>query len=360
MNFRVDRHALLEAVASVMPLVSSRSTKPILSMIKVQAASDGLEVMATDMEAGMVCKIAANVKQGGAIMLPPQKLTQILRESADESIEIAGDDSIIRLKMNRSKFEFTVYNADEFPNVSQEIVGGTSFVVNGAVLAERLKVVLPAVEKKESTKWAITGVHFEFKDNYLSLVGTDTRQLVYIRVPCTGEGSANVTVPTRSIAALVGMMSKEDVTITVHKNDILFSTDGNVLTSRTLEGRYPPYRDIIPKNLNIKSEFDADQLLGALKQSLAIADNESKRTTMEFGTDGITVTATSANGAAEIAVGCSAHSGAGVQVDIDGTYVVNYLRSVSGVTTAHMRDGSSPVVFRHGEDHTCLVMPLVS
>lgn len=363
------RDGLLSACQLVGAAVAARSTKPILSNLKAIAQDDALTLMATDLEVGIRYELrGVTVLRAGEAILPAARLVSILKETGDGEITLDAGPEVTTIKLTGGRYELPGGDPAEFPDVPAFDAGERYHEVTAGVLRTLIRRTAFAAEKKESTRWAVTGVLWEATDGQVRLVATDTKRLALTSGPAEVVGEADAKphshlVPLKAIQLLDRTLSDdgERVRVSLRPNMALFQTERAVLHTQLVEGRFPPYRDIIPKKLAVKLTVGTHDLLARVRQAAIMTDDESKRVDFAFEPGRAVLTARGAEtGSSEVTLDLPEYAGPELKIAFDPAYLTDMLRAVEGEPTAtlELTDGSKPAVFRVGDDYTYLVMPL--
>jgi len=237
--------------ASVAP---ARSPKEILQNVKMTAENGTMKLTATDCEVSIEVRIAdVETPSGGSVLLPVAKTTAILRENTDETIEIEVDGSKAVIRAARSRYQLLTESPDEFPTFNSA-VSGSYHEMSARLLATAIRRTVYAADD-DSSRYALGGVNLEADDQSIIAVGTDGRRLATHQGPATAVGGhvireANVIVPSRAaklVERALNLRGDDLVRITASLNDIVFETSQCVIYSRIIEGRFPKWRQVLPK-----------------------------------------------------------------------------------------------------------------
>lgn len=408
MQVTCQRDALLAACQIVGAAVAARTTKPILSNVKAITAddgtmTDGLTLMATDLEVGIRYELrGVKVTRPGAAILPVARLVSILRETADPEITVAVGPETTTIKLSTGRFELPSADPAEFPEIPGFPAGSASDEGYHEITASTLRTMIRrtafAVEKRESTRFAVTGVLWEVDDGppaadggtnpvfqgKCRLVATDTRRLALCEGAATvadvgrdvAEGAAKAThlIPLKAIHLLERNLvdDGELVRVVLRPNEALFQTERALIHTRLVEGRFPPYRNIIPggwgksasvpgKGPLVRVPVAVSEFLARVRQAAIMADDDSRRVDFKFAGGGVTMSARGAEtGSGEVTMELPGYSGPDLDIAFEPTYLTDMLRAIEGEPTAtlEMTDGQRPAVFRVGDGYLYLVMPL--
>ena len=369
MKITCSRDSLLAACQIVGAAVAPRTTRPVLANLKAVAHDDALTLMATDMEVGIRYELrGVKVARAGAAIIPPGRLVSILRETADDEISLDATADTTTIRLTTGRYELPNLPPDEFPDVSTFEPGGRYHELTAGVLRTLLKRTAFAAEKKESTRWAVTGVLWEADGMVARLVATDTKRLAMTEAPAEVHGepeakTASHLIPSKAIALLERNLTDdgEVIRIALKPNEALFQTERALIHTKLVEGRFPPYRDIIPKKLAVKLPISVPEFLARVRQAAIMTDDESKRVDFRFEPGQVTLTARGPEtGSSEVVMPLVGYDGPEVDIAFDPAYLTEMLRAIDGEPTAvlEMTDGQKPAVFRVGENYLYLVMPL--
>ena len=369
MKVTCQRESLLNACQIVGAAAAGRTTRPILNSIKAVAQDDALVLMGTDTEIGIRYELrGVKVARAGAAILPPTRLISILRETSDADISLDVDADMTRIRLSTGRFELPGGVPDEFPDIPVFDAGTRYHEVTAGVLRTLLKRTAFAAEKKESTRWAVTGVLWEAEAGRIRLVATDTKRLAMTDGPADVHGEAEAKgpshlIPLKAISILERNLTDdgEIVRIALRPNEAMFQTERSLIHTKLVEGRFPPYRDIIPKKMAVKFSLSAAELLTRVRQAAITADDESKRVEFHFEPGKATLIARgAATGNSEIEMELPDYSGPVIDIAFDPAYLTEMLRAIEGEPTLslEMTDGQKPAVFRLGDSYLYLVMPL--
>ena len=372
MKVTCQRDGLLTACQQVSAAVAARTTKPILSNIKVTAEGDGLTLVAYDTEVGIRYELRGiMVGKPGAAILPSTHLTQILRESTDNDISLTADEKGSTVKAGTSRYEMPGYPVEEFPDFPGFDNEGRYHEVTASELRAMIRRTAFAADRKDTTRFALSGVLWEAEGKTARLVATDSKRLAVCEGPATLYGPPEATkgshlVPAKTMGLLERNLTDggELVQVALRPNEAMFKTERAMIYTRLVEGRYPPYRDIInqtKKTANVKVTLPVDQFLARIRQAAIMTDDESKRVDMTFESGKVTMQAHGAEtGSSVVEMLLPEYEGPQVSIAFDPQYLIEYLRALEGEpsTLLEMSDGSKPVLFKCGEGYQYLVMPL--
>ena len=281
------------AIQLVSKAVSSRPTHPILANLLLTAdqGTNKISLTGFDLNLGIQTSFEATVKQSGAITIPSKLLSEIVNKlPSDTPVSLGVDESSdnILIKSNRGSFTLKGIPSDDYPNLPF-VESGTSLNIDPISFLKALKLTIFASSNDES-KQLLTGVNFTFNLKYLESAATDGHRLAVFLVDnkenyedkennLHDEENLSVTIPTRSlreIEKLVSLSSSENsIKLFYDKGQVVFISSSQIITTRTLEGSYPKYPQLIPDTFSKLFKFNTKQLIEALERIAVLADQQS-------------------------------------------------------------------------------------
>ena len=369
MKVRCNRDSLLSAFQMASSVVPARSPKPILQNVKFSATSSESLIMATDLEVGVRCQIEkVDVDQGGEAILPTQRVISILRALSDDEVELSNDGSQTQLAGKQSRFELLSDDPGLFPEIPVFEEKKTFHVIASRLMRELIRRTVLATDV-ENTRYALGGVLLELSDNQIRLVGTDGRRLALAEGPAEGKGGHKTNesphvVPTKAMRLLERVLHNDDSEIALHMkaNEMLLRTQRATVYSRLVEGRFPKYQDVIPKEANRTVEFLADPMLKAVKQAAIVTSDESRGVKFHFESGQLVLTAKTAEvGQSQVTLPLSYEDDA-VQISFDPRYISDFLGVLdpeTSVTAAFSGDNAASL-WKTADGYSYVIMPLTT
>jgi DNA polymerase-3 subunit beta len=366
-------------ISLVSRAVPTRPTHPVLANILLQADAETNQVSLTafDLSLGIRTSFTAKVIEGGTIALPAKILLDIISRLPegeitldDQSGDNTGEGIIVTIKPKSGKYQVRAMSAEEFPELpvlgKDEVIALTT-----AALIEGLKGTLFATSSDE-TKQVLTGVHLTLKQDTLEFAATDGHRLAVLETnnerPVEGSEQVEVTVPARALRELQRMLghssaSEDTVAVYLDQGQVVFAWQNQQLTSRTLEGQYPAYRQLIPRQFERQVTLERKQFISTLERIAVLADQ--KNNIVKVSID---------NANQEVTLSCEAQDvGSGTESmpaqisgeDIDIAFNVKYLMEglkelPSSEIQIHLNKSLTPVIFTPlgGLKMTYLAMPV--
>ena len=359
-----NRGALLEALMVAGNVVAARTPKPVLQCVKLSAKDDKLTISATDLEVAIrYSDNQVQIEKAGEILLPADKLRDIVRESVDDtlSVEVQGDQGVI--KGNDSLFKIFTQNAADFPPVP-DFEGDADFQIAGGLLKQLIGQTLFAAAK-ESTRYAFNGVLVTTKGKKVSLVATDGRRLAQAKgdlVSAKNEKEGvKAIVPAKALNLIDKLIDdpEEAVSFQARENQIIVHTSSATLTASLVEGQFPPYEDVIPKDTDKKMAASTADFLSAIKRASLLTTEESKGVRLQFTKKGLVLTSRSPEaGEATINFPCK-FEGSDVEIGFNPNFLVEALRVVdTDEISLEMTAPNRPGLLKGGPNFLYVIMPV--
>jgi DNA polymerase-3 subunit beta len=283
MHIIISREYLAQAVGQVAKAVSSRTTIPILTGIKLSITNDECILTGSDSDISIQSSIPleedgkeiVKVVRLGSIVLPSRYLTEIVKKLPDSTVEIEVTDQFVTvIRSGSAEFNLNGLNADEYPRLPQ-IEEDKVFSISADLFKSMVRQTSFAVSTQESRP-ILTGVLCQLNEGYLSFVATDSHRLAQRQV--TVETSSdlnfkNIVIPGKSLNELNRILDDEDemIDIVVTNNQILVKANHILFFSRLLEGTYPDTSRIIPQTSKTTIVVETKQLLQAIERASLLA-----------------------------------------------------------------------------------------
>lgn len=360
-----NRGALLEALNVTRNVVAQRTPKPVLLCIKLSAADDKLTLASTDLEVAIrYSDNQVQIDQPGEVLLPADKLSDIVRESMDDTLAIESEGEMASIKGQDSHFKIYTQPAADFPPVP-DFEGQADFSVPAGQLKRLINQTLFAAAK-ESTRYAFNGVLLSVKGKKLDLVSTDGRRLAQARGDLsssahTPKQSATAIIPSKALQLVEKLIDNPDdqVDFQVRENQVIVHTDNATLTTSLVEGQFPPYEDVIPRDTDKKMTANTADFLSAVRRASLLTTEESKGVRMQFGKRGLILSSRSPDaGEATVNFPCK-YEGADVEIGFNPAFLVDALKVVdTDEITFELTATARPGLLRGGPDFLYVIMPV--
>jgi DNA polymerase-3 subunit beta len=371
MKFKINRDHFANGLAQVLNVVGSKATMPILSNVLIEAEKDQISLTTTNLDLGIRCKIKAEVKEKGSVTLPVKRLATIVRELPNTDVTFdASPNHQVKLTSGGSNFRIMGIAKDEFPPLP-EFGDEKAYTLEQAELTAMLKSVAYA-QSSDETRYILNGVYFNFKDGKLSLVATDGRRLALVSkdmdVPAASAGA--IILPAKTVSELTRLLDKgEKLKINFNERRAAFQiatdkdTSGLIdhvyLYSKVVEGSYPNYNQVIPKETHQRIKLERELFLQCVHRAALVCSEKSNSVKIKLSSNLLEITAQSPDfGEAHesMAIG---YSGPELQVAFNPVFVMDPLRALTkDEIFFELKDEVSPGVFKTLDSFICVIMPV--
>jgi DNA polymerase III subunit beta len=359
-----NRGALLEALTIAGNVIAARTPKPVLQCVRLAAADNELLVSATDLEVAIVYREnQVEIGEAGEVVVPADKLRDIVRESTDDvlTVELVGD--MLHVKGQDSFFKVFTQPAEGFPQVPG-FGAARSFEIGGAQLRRLIsQTVFSAAQ--EASRYALNGVLLNVKGKRVTFVGTDGRRLAEAQGDLVSGGGSKTgpkaIIPTKALTLMEKIIDdpEEPVGFEISENRITAQTARACLTSTLIEGEFPPFEDVIPRDTDKKAFAGTADLLSAARRASLLTNEENKGLRMSFSKKGLVLSSQSPNdGEATVNFPCK-YEGADMDIGFNPGFLIEALRVVdSEDVTLEMSNPNRPGLLRGGPNFLYVIMPV--
>src|SRR3954465_12532050 len=273
----VSREELAQKLAVVGRGVSTRTAVQILSGVLLRAAGGKLELAATDMELSIRTTLDAQVEGDGAAVVPGRLLVDLSRLLPDieVTIEFRDEENTLRVSCGPAEYRLNTYGAEDFPRLP-EVDASPTNTVSADALLDTLSAVGRAVSRDEARP-VLTGILVKFGEGKLVMAATDSYRLSYKETPIEGKvPDIEAIVPARALEELRRLApSGGTVELGVQENQVLFGVDGTWLTTRRIEGQFPKFDELRPKEFAHEVTIARDELLEVVRRTSVMAHRNS-------------------------------------------------------------------------------------
>ena len=373
MKFSINRDHFSNGLQQVLNVVGTRATMPILSNVLIKAKEDHIELTTTNLDLGIRCKIQSEVSDAGSITLPVRKLATIVRELPSLDVHLETHPNFqARIASGTSLFRIMGINPEEFPPLPT-FQDQHSFMLAQSALWTMLKSVSYA-QSTDETRYIMNGVFFNFSDDKLTLAATDGRRLAVMNrdMEVAEENTGHLILPGKTVAEVERLMNQgEDVRIAFNDRQVAFEInaskdaestgmlDSIYLVSKVVEGSYPNYRQVIPKETDRHIKLNRDSFLIGVRRAALVASEKSNSIKMSIGKNLLEITGSSPEiGESRESIPVE-YDGPDVQVAFNPQFVMAPLKALTHDDVIfEFKNELSPGVIRTKESFLCVVMPL--
>jgi DNA polymerase-3 subunit beta len=366
MKFNLSKSRLSGYLQSVLQVVPTKSTLPILSNILFEALDDKLKISATDLEVSISATFECTVGKKGVAVLPGRILFDIIKELPESEITFEGVANRVEIKVPNGSYKIACASIDDFPKLP--IVNTKKQIkIDGADLVMMIKKTTFACSVDE-TRPALNGVLWSTKGDLMTMVATDGHRLAKVSVENKKlKGvSEDIIIPPKVLNIIPRFVSESngEIGVIFGENNIIFNLGDVVLTSRLIEGPYPNYEQVIPSETDKRMSISGDDLMGVVKRVSILSNSLTHQVKFAIKGSALTISTTNADvgGEARETITCD-YTGDGIELGYNAGYVTDILSKMDSeeVIFELLNPVSAGVIYSPDipkENFLCLIMPL--
>jgi DNA polymerase-3 subunit beta len=373
MKVRIGRDELLTGLQRVQGVVEKRNTMPILSNILLEAKQDGAEIVATDLEIGMRGLYKATVLKTGGVTISARKLFEIIKELPSGEIELtAGDNNWTTIQAGKSQFKVVGLPSAEYPALPAiEREGLTP--LSGDGLLELIRKTLFAAGDNDA-RYILNGLLVSLvvtdKKTALRLVGTDGHRLAVAEQEVGKAGSKGgpqeikAIIPKKAAQEMRRLLEEGgdgEPLIGFTKNLMIFRKSGLLLTSRLMEGNYPNYQQVIPKEGGKKISVNRVELESALRRVSVLSKDKANAVKVSFASGKMTLFSSNPDYGEATEELPARYEGEALHTGFNARYLLDVFSVMDGESISlQMETPLSPCLIQESESpgFKCVVMPI--
>ncbi len=367
MNFKITRQNLHNGLAAVSASIPTKTTLPVLSNLLLKAEGDTVWISGTDLDVSVRIGVPAEIKTGGTLTAPGKKLQEIVRELPDEPVNITTRGDQLELACGKSRFKLNGLPAEEFPRLP-EVDFESGWSVARADLQSLIQHTSFAVSNEESRP-ILNGVLWELRDGTMRMVATNGHRLARMGVPAASSGvpSEDFIVPPAALQQVQRLFKEDgDIRVAQSGNHLGFRAGTTEVYTRLIEGTYPNYEQVIPKDNDRLAIVSKKVLESAVKRMAIVASDQTHRIRLRFEPNRLelsVLTPDLGEGQDELEV---SFEGEPLEIGFNAHYLLEVLRYMptdevrmslkaperAATFVPHVGESDEPI------DYLCLVMPL--
>lgn len=284
MRFTISREKLQEGLTAVTATIPAKTTLPVLANILVETTDKGIRLSGTDLDIAVSTEVAADVESPGAITIPAKKLSEIARELPPSPVKIAAaGEQRVTLDCGRAHFKILGLPKDEFPSFPA-VRFNESWRIRSGELQKLISHTSFAVSTEESRP-ILNGVLWELRPEMMRMVATNGHRLAKMELPIktAAAPSSDLIVPPKALEQVRRLFPEdEELEIARGENHLGFRSPFTSVFTRLIEGPYPPYDQVIPRDNNRIATADRASLMSALRRMSVIASDQTHRIRLSF------------------------------------------------------------------------------
>jgi DNA polymerase-3 subunit beta len=373
MELVVRKTDLLRELQLFQGIVERKNTIPILANVLLEANGAEVKMLATDLEVGLRSKCPATVSKGGSLTLPAKKLYEIVKALPETDVRIEEDKGGVKVAADRFDSRMQTLPREDFPTLPDS-TGTVSATLPRDVLRQMVSKTQFAITG-EDTRYFLNGALFLLRPDSMGLVSTDGHRLAHISVPRDGatgkpaksapEEETRVILPRKTLLELGRLLAEGEGDITYERgeNHLFFTLGDRLLISRMIDGQFPAFERVIPKNNDKHVEFDRDRLTSAVKRVALLSNERSRAVKFQIDKGKVEIASSSPEFGEAKEVLMVDYAAAPVTICFNAQYVLDFLGVCETDTVSlDFKDEMSQAVLKplgaEGYDYTYVIMPM--
>ena len=278
MKIQIKKENLLKATQIIQNIISTKNTLPILSNILIETYENKIKLIGTDLEIGIHYTIPAIIHESGAITIPAKRFTDIVKELPDTDVLLSTlKNNTISITTEHTYFKLLGLPKDDFPKTPQ-FPEQDILEIEQRMLKNMLIMTMFATSHDEA-RYILNGILFSIKNQTFRLIATDGRRLAFIerQVQAPKDLTKEVIVPNKAVGELNRILQEEGVIkIIFSENQLIFKTENIILITRLIEGEFPNYEQVIPKESAYKIKINTQRFLMGTRRAALLTHQDSQ------------------------------------------------------------------------------------
>jgi len=271
MRIAIAKSILENMLIHVQPFLEKKDTSQITSHVSFEVQGNKLVVKATDYEVGIVIESEqVSVEMSGSITANGKKLLDIVRILKDGEVVLESVQNDLHIQQGRSNFKLPTFNANEYPSFP-EYQDKSRIEIDAQLLVESLKKITPSTDTN-NPKFELNGALIDIKLNGINFVSTDTRRLALVDINNTNEKELNLIVPKKAIIEIQKLFFN-NIKIYYDETYLIIKSDQYLFFTKLINGKFPDYTRIIPKEIQTSLMLPKAQMIDAIKQITTISND---------------------------------------------------------------------------------------
>lgn len=365
MQFTINREAILRPLQLVSSALGGRPNLPILNNILLSVRDDALSMTGTDTEVEMIARVELQeVAVEGAITVPARKMLDLCRGLPDGAeLKFTLEDERLILRSGRSRFNLATLPAEDFPNI-EEWSSELEFDINQLELKKLIEATQFSMAIQD-VRYYLNGMLFETDGQWLRTVATDGHRLATCQRQLLTEPlpSHQVIVPRKGVLELVKLLEhdEQEVRLQIGKNNIRAVTSGFIFTSKLVDGRFPDYRRVLPKECDKVLICGREELRQAFSRAAILSNEKFRGVRLNMEAQLLKITANNPEQEEAEEVLDVEYQGDELEIGFNVSYVLDVLGTLkSEQVKVHLKDASSSglIEAEDSQDAMYVVMPM--
>lgn len=363
MDITVSQKHLSNLLGNTARIATNKNSLPALASVLMRTDGKHLVVSATNLELATTQKISAKINKHGEVVLPARLVHEYIQNLSDDTVTIKESGNQVEIRSGSSISKFNTMPVSEFPELPLLPESKKVSEIESTILKDAIAQVVIAASG-DTTRPALTGVYWHSVDNILHFVATDGYRLAERKVTEV-EYDINLIIPASTINELTRLITDdvENIQFIYDDSQIIFLINDITLISRLIDGNFPDYRQLIPKNNSTTAQVKKDELSRIVKIANIFARETGSGITLTVGDGNLDIKSiASEKGENTSSIGVKTNGDTG-SVSLNARYLIDVLQVIdSSEISVGFSSKLSPIVLQDSSDgdYTYIIMPLKS
>jgi len=364
MQFVGERKALYEAFQHAGSVLTSTVARPVYQNVKLEATGDHLLLSATDLEVGLMLRVdEVEIAEDGSVLVPEGRVSSILRATPDEKVSFSGGQDAIKIESSDSTFRVPAESPEEFRGIPELDEEGVLEIDPDLLDYMVTRTVFATAEEKG--RYALHGIQIVVdEDGTIEMVAADGARLALVKKKAANPAGvkAECIVVRKGLEHLrrLAKLADEPLKLQIKENQLRAENSRGRVTCQLIEGQFPPYRDVIPRETKIKLDLDTRLFLNAVSRAALMTTDRARVVNFKLSEDMLELTAQSPDvGEAQVRMPMD-YKQEDVTIAFNPEFIEDVLRAIERESVKfQFTDERSPCVIKSGSDYLYVVSPVV-
>ncbi len=369
MKLKIEQEEMQRALQNIQGIVDKKTTMPILSHFLLNVGKT-VSLLATDLEIAFKSPISAEIIKKGSLCIPARKLFEIVKEVEGDILLETQENNWLKVTSGKSTFKLMGLPEEEYPSLPEIPQSREELNINADTLKNMIDKTIYATGESD-TRYTLNGLLMHFIPNKktveLKVVGTDGHRISIISEEIEGKVSEEkkMILPKKAAMELKRLLEGEsgsgDITIYLNKNHIFFILNETVLTSRLIEGTYPDYEQVIPKDNEKKVMLDRITFIKALRRTLIMSREKTNAVRFDIEPGKITMISINPDIGEAREELAAQYKGEQITIGYNARYLMDAVQAMEGESVKlELQEPLSPtlLVETAEKDYKCVIMPM--
>lgn len=323
MKVFINKNVLESIVTNTNPYLEKRDLSAITSHIYISANNGVLNIKATDYEIGLAYKLSnAKIVDEGSATANGKKLLDIIKSLKDEEVMLETMNNYLYIKQKNSKYKLPMYKFEDFPDFPN-IEGKSKFNIDAVMLGRSLKKILPNIDSN-NPKFELGGALLDIKQNYINIVGTDTKRLSVFKFETQTESEFSIIIPKKAINEMQKLFF-DKIEIYYDENTLIAQSSNFEFYTKLINGKYPDYEKVVPKEFKKRIKLSRDKIVDGIKTISMLSDTIK----ITFSSENITFESIiEDNSEAKTTIDCVTGLEEDISMGLKNKYMLDFLSSI--------------------------------